>query len=185
MAKQFHNIRRRIKTRTVCAKTGSSRWTLNRWVETSGFPKPHKLGPSPDNIWFEDEVDAWIEAHGEKMAPPEMRTPGGPFRISTARAKKTVTCDRTVLFLRRTNGAFETASIHRIRDRARGAGSPKFHEDDITISVEDRGNRCILTGESRSRHGYGDLGQNPRNLRRIIDEIRIVVEDEKPGEPRP
>jgi len=58
-------------------------------------------------------------------------------------------------------------------------------KDDITLRVEDRGNRCILTGESSSRHGYGDLGQNPRNLRRIVDEIRIVVEDEKPGERHP
>lgn len=61
MAKYKSASRRRIKTGVVCAKTGSSRWTLNRWIETSGFPKPHKLGPSPDNIWFEDEVDAWIE----------------------------------------------------------------------------------------------------------------------------
>jgi uncharacterized protein (DUF1499 family) len=58
-------------------------------------------------------------------------------------------------------------------------------KDDITLRVEDRGDRCILTGESRSRHGYGDLGQNPRNLRRIVDEIRIVADDEEPGEHHP
>ncbi len=50
-------------------------------------------------------------------------------------------------------------------------------KDDIILRVEDLGDRCRLGGESRSRIGYGDLGQNPRNLRRILAELRIVLDE--------
>jgi len=60
---QKQKCRRRIKTAVVCAKSGQSRWTVNRWIETSGFPRPHKLATSPDNLWYEDEVDAWLDAN--------------------------------------------------------------------------------------------------------------------------
>ena len=50
-------------------------------------------------------------------------------------------------------------------------------KDDIILRVEDLGERCRLGGESRSRIGYGDLGQNPRNLRRILAELRIVLDE--------
>jgi uncharacterized protein (DUF1499 family) len=50
--------------------------------------------------------------------------------------------------------------------------------DDIIIRVEDLGQRCRLTGESRSRIGLGDLGQNPRNLRRILTELAVVLEND-------
>ena len=50
-------------------------------------------------------------------------------------------------------------------------------KDDIILRVEDLGDRCRLGGESRSRIGYGDLGQNPRNLRRILAELQIVLDD--------
>ncbi len=50
-------------------------------------------------------------------------------------------------------------------------------KDDIVLRVEDQGDRCRLGGESRSRIGYGDLGQNPRNLRRILAELRIVLDN--------
>lgn len=48
-------------------------------------------------------------------------------------------------------------------------------KDDITIRVEDRGTERVITGESRSRLGLGDLGRNPRNLRRILDELRSIL----------
>jgi hypothetical protein len=48
-------------------------------------------------------------------------------------------------------------------------------KDDITIRVEDRGRERVITGESRSRLGFGDLGRNPRNLRRILNELRGVL----------
>ena len=50
-------------------------------------------------------------------------------------------------------------------------------KDDIILRVEDQGDRCRLGGESRSRISYGDLGQNPRNLRRILAELRIVLDN--------
>jgi hypothetical protein len=50
-------------------------------------------------------------------------------------------------------------------------------KDDIIIRVEDLGPRCRVTGESKSRLGLGDLGQNPRNLRRIVTELFVVLED--------
>lgn len=50
-------------------------------------------------------------------------------------------------------------------------------KDDIVLRIEDLGDRCRLGGESRSRLDYGDLGQNPRNLRRILAELRIVLDD--------
>ena len=50
-------------------------------------------------------------------------------------------------------------------------------KDDIILRVEDLGLRCRLGGESRSRIGYGDLGQNPRNLRRILAELRTVLDE--------
>ena len=48
-------------------------------------------------------------------------------------------------------------------------------KDDIVLHVEQRKDRSRLTGESRSRLDYGDLGQNPRNLRRILDELNGVL----------
>lgn len=53
-------------------------------------------------------------------------------------------------------------------------------KDDIMIRVTDFGDRCRLTGESRSRRPYGDLGQNPRNLRRILAEIERQLETDAP-----
>jgi hypothetical protein len=52
---------------------------------------------------------------------------------------------------------------------------------DVTLRVEDRGRRRVITGESRSRHGFGDLGQNPRNLRRILAEIEAVLQGTRQG----
>jgi ABC-type molybdenum transport system ATPase subunit/photorepair protein PhrA len=48
-------------------------------------------------------------------------------------------------------------------------------KDDVTIRVQDRGNERVVVGESRSRLGIGDLGRNPRNLRRFLDELRGVL----------
>jgi len=49
-------------------------------------------------------------------------------------------------------------------------------KDDIAIRIEDRGGRRVVTGESRSRLHIGDLGRNPRNLHRILTELRSVLE---------
>jgi hypothetical protein len=49
-------------------------------------------------------------------------------------------------------------------------------KDDVILRVEQVDDRVRLTGESRSRLDYGDLGQNPRNLRRILTELDSVLE---------
>ena len=54
-------------------------------------------------------------------------------------------------------------------------------KDDIVLRLEERGAGCRLTGESRSRIEFGDLGQNPRNLRRILAELAVVLEHDSPS----
>ena len=48
-------------------------------------------------------------------------------------------------------------------------------KDDIIILVDDLGDRRQITGKSASRIDIGDLGQNPRNLRRLLAELRDVL----------
>jgi hypothetical protein len=52
---------------------------------------------------------------------------------------------------------------------------------DVTLRIEDHGRRRVITGESRSRNGFGDLGQNPRNLRRILGELQAVLQGTRHG----
>ena len=56
-------------------------------------------------------------------------------------------------------------------------------KDDVVIRIEDLGERCVVTGESRSRFGFGDLGQNPRTLRRFLTELRDVLAGAAPSRP--
>jgi uncharacterized protein (DUF1499 family) len=49
-------------------------------------------------------------------------------------------------------------------------------KDDIIILIDDLGDRRQVTGKSASRIDFGDLGQNPRNLRRFLAELRDVLE---------
>lgn len=49
-------------------------------------------------------------------------------------------------------------------------------KDDIVMRIEDRGDRRVVTGGSRSRLAIGDLGRNPRNLHRLLTEMRAVLE---------
>jgi hypothetical protein len=57
-------------------------------------------------------------------------------------------------------------------------------KDDITMRIEDQGRERVVTGESRSRVGKGDLGQNPRNLRRLMTELRAVLDGAVRQEPQ-
>lgn len=54
-------------------------------------------------------------------------------------------------------------------------------KDDVVIRVDDLGGQRVLTGESRSRIGVGDLGRNPRNLRRLLAELDDVLAGAAPG----
>jgi uncharacterized protein (DUF1499 family) len=49
-------------------------------------------------------------------------------------------------------------------------------KDDVTIRIESRDGLQVISGESRSRIGFGDLGQNPRTLRRFLAELNDVWE---------
>ena len=53
-------------------------------------------------------------------------------------------------------------------------------KDDIIIVIENLGTERMVSGKSASRIGIGDLGQNPRNLRRILAELAVVLEDDAP-----
>lgn len=48
--------------------------------------------------------------------------------------------------------------------------------DDVTVVVEDRGDRRVISAESRSRVGKGDLGQNPRNLKALLGRVRELLQ---------
>ena len=48
-------------------------------------------------------------------------------------------------------------------------------KDDIRVRIAPAaGGGSLLTAESRSRVGKGDLGQNPRNLRELLGAIRAA-----------
>ena len=53
-------------------------------------------------------------------------------------------------------------------------------KEDIMVRVEDQGERRVVTGASRSRLELGDLGRNPRNLRRLLFELRAVLRGANP-----
>jgi uncharacterized protein (DUF1499 family) len=44
--------------------------------------------------------------------------------------------------------------------------------DDVTVRVSPEEEGSILRAESRSRIGKGDLGQNPRNLRELLEAVK-------------
>jgi uncharacterized protein (DUF1499 family) len=49
-------------------------------------------------------------------------------------------------------------------------------KDDVVIRIASDGGTRVISGESRSRIGIGDLGRNPRTLRRFLAELRDVYE---------
>jgi uncharacterized protein (DUF1499 family) len=49
-------------------------------------------------------------------------------------------------------------------------------KDDIAVRVVDRGSERVLAAKSRSRIGKGDLGQNPRNLKQLLEAVRTKLE---------
>jgi len=53
-------------------------------------------------------------------------------------------------------------------------------KDDVTIRIEDSGKGTLVSGDSRARLHLGDLGRNPRNLRRFMSELGIVLNGSVP-----
>jgi uncharacterized protein (DUF1499 family) len=49
------------------------------------------------------------------------------------------------------------------------------YKDDIRVRIEPAGEGSRLSAESRSRVGKGDLGQNPRNLRELLGQVRAIL----------
>jgi uncharacterized protein (DUF1499 family) len=56
-------------------------------------------------------------------------------------------------------------------------------KDDIWIRIMPRGAGSEISGESQSRLGKGDFGQNPRNLKEILTAVRRLLDS--PSETRP
>jgi len=50
------------------------------------------------------------------------------------------------------------------------------YKDDIRVRIEPGGQGSRLSAESRSRIGKGDLGQNPRNLRELLGQVRASLQ---------
>lgn len=46
--------------------------------------------------------------------------------------------------------------------------------DDIRVTIKPENGRTVLRATSQSRVGKGDLGQNPRNLRELLDKLRAA-----------
>lgn len=49
-------------------------------------------------------------------------------------------------------------------------------KDDIRITIARRDGESLLTAQSQSRIGKGDLGQNPRNLIELLAPVRKALE---------
>lgn len=60
--------------------------------------------------------------------------------------------------------------------------TPMFRfRDDITVRIApgETGTGALLSAESQSRVGRGDLGQNPRNLKALLDPLRERLKREQ------
>ena len=57
-------------------------------------------------------------------------------------------------------------------------------KDDIFVRIENRGSERVVTAASKSRSSLGDLGRNPRNLRRLLIELQDVL-DGSSNDPAP
>jgi uncharacterized protein (DUF1499 family) len=57
----------------------------------------------------------------------------------------------------------------------RTTGLMRFR-DDVRVRIEPVGGGSRLSAVSRSRVGKGDLGQNPRNLRELLDKVRLRIQ---------
>jgi uncharacterized protein (DUF1499 family) len=53
--------------------------------------------------------------------------------------------------------------------------------DDVVVKIEDMGDSRVVHATSRARLHVGDLGRNPRNLRRFMSELRTVLDGSAHG----
>ncbi|MCP4309479.1 MAG: AlpA family phage regulatory protein [bacterium] len=67
--------RRALRARAVAAKIGTAESSVWRLVQRGLFPPPIKLSPGCTR-WFEDEIDAWLDAKAaERDAEERVSTP--------------------------------------------------------------------------------------------------------------
>jgi uncharacterized protein (DUF1499 family) len=58
--------------------------------------------------------------------------------------------------------------------------TPLFRfRDDIIVTISPENDGSVVTAESQSRVGKGDLGQNPRNLKELLNKLRAVAKPTK------
>jgi uncharacterized protein (DUF1499 family) len=75
---------------------------------------------------------------------------------------------RWQLLDQRTEG--DTTELHLTRT------TPLFgFMDDIRVTIQPHADSVRLTAHSKSRLGKGDLGQNPRNLKELLGEVRRQI----------
>jgi Protein of unknown function (DUF1499) len=78
-------------------------------------------------------------------------------------------------------GGYEFVGTSREDDRTSVAfvhvARPFGLRDDVTLRIRDVGARRVISGHSVSRLHIGDLGRNPRNLRRLLAEVDAVLDN--------
>ena len=66
------NIKRTLRRPTVLAKTGLSRTTLYNLERAGAFPQHFMLTPRCA-VWYENEIDAWLEGRRQTALPSSTR----------------------------------------------------------------------------------------------------------------
>lgn len=109
-----------------------------------------------------------VAATSDQARDPRLRTldsPLSPLELADAVAQAAGELPRWELVERTEED--RQVRLHFIRT----TGVLRF-KDDIRVRIEPAGAGSRLSAESRSRIGKGDLGQNPRNLRELLDKLR-------------
>jgi uncharacterized protein (DUF1499 family) len=99
-----------------------------------------------------------------------------PLTVSLSVPETVALVERSVRSLPRwqvtgANGDSAAAELHLVRT------SRLFRfGDDVTVWIDRRAAASVIRARSASRVGKGDLGQNPRNLRQLMQAIRDEVD---------
>jgi excisionase family DNA binding protein len=59
-------IRRALRAQQVAEKVGAGVSTIRAWVAEGKFPAPKEIS-SRFKIWWDDEVNQWLEKHPRKV----------------------------------------------------------------------------------------------------------------------
>jgi uncharacterized protein (DUF1499 family) len=114
--------------------------------------------------------DLWtnVAATSAGAADPQLRPIQSPLQPSELAAQTITAAQRLPRWqLAEQAAARDAIDLHFVRT----TGLWKF-KDDIRVRIEPHAGGSLLTAQSRSRVGKGDLGQNPRNLKELLDGLR-------------